>query len=329
MRALILAPFNERQLDRLRAVMDVDYESWLDTRRIHDPDELAARIAAEGISVLILEADFLFDDTFEAAVGLRFVGICRASTHQVEIDAATEHGVVVVNTPGRNARAVAEHVVGLMFALARRIPAGHRFVVGREWQSPVDAYLNMRGVELGGRTLGIIGLGAIGRELAGLAVGLGMDVVAYDPYATDAPAGVTITDLDTVASTSDFVSIHIPSTSETTGLVDAGFLARMKPTAFLVNCSDARIVETDAIVDALREQRIDGAAFDVFDTEPIAPDHPFLELTNVILTPHLGGATDETVERHSEMMVDDVLAFVEGRRPANVVNPDVFERRGR
>ncbi len=306
--------------------MDVDYHSWLDTRRLTDPDELADRIRTQGISVLVLEADFVFRETFEEAPDLRFVGICRASTSQVEIDAATEHGVVVVNTPGRNARAVAELAVGLMLSLARRIPEAHEYVVSGRWDHPVGGYVELRGAELGGRTLGIIGLGAIGTVLSAMAAGLGMRVIAYDPFVTRPVGGVVMTDLDTVAAESDFISVHVPTTAGTAGLLNARFFSLTKPSAFLINCSDAQIADRTAVVDALRTGRISAAAFDVFETQPIAPDSPLLTLHNVILTPHVGGATEETVARHSRMMADDILRFVNGSQPINIVNPDAWRQ---
>ena len=328
-RALILAPFDERQLDRLTAEMNVAHESWLDTLKLTDPDELAARIRSEGISILVLEADFVFEETFADAPGVRFVGICRASTTQVDVDAATAHGVVVVNTPGRNARAVAEHALGLIFALARRIPTAHHYVTSGHWRHPVGGYVDLRGIELAGRTLGIVGMGAIGRGLAEMGRALGMSVLGCDPYVTDPPAGVDMVDLRAVAARSDFISVHVPTMPQTVGMIDAETIDCMKPTAFLVNCSDADVIDQAALVHALTTGQIAGAALDVFETHPIAPDNPLLHLDNVILTPHLGGATVETIQRHSKMMTDDILRFVRGDRPVNLVNPEVWDRHAR
>ena len=323
-RCLILAPFHAPQLERLRAAMDVAYDSWLDTRALTDPDDLAARINDDGITALIIEADFVFRETFEACRDLRFVGVCRAATNHVDVDAATEHGVVVVNAPGRNARAVAEHALGLMLSLARRIPKAHRYAATGLWQNPAGGYTDFRGIELGARTVGIVGLGAIGQTLAAICAALGMDVIAYDPLVANPPAGVALTDLPTLASQSDFISVHAPLTPATAGMLDADFFARMKPAAYLINCSDYAIADEPALVEALSRQRIAGAALDVFPTHPIAPDNPLLGLDNVILTPHIGGATDETIRRHSRMMADDLLRFARGVRPVNLVNPEAW-----
>lgn len=324
-RGLILAPFVESELRRLRARLYVEYESWMDSRRMHDPNELAARLNGLRASVLVVELDFVFEEVFEAVPSLKFVGICRAATSHVDIEAATANGVAVVNTPGRNAQAVAEHALGLMLSLARRIPEGHSYVTGGRWLNPVGAYAELRGVELGGRTLGIVGLGAIGRRLAEMAGAIGMNCIAFDPYADVPPSGVCLKDLNEVLTDSDFVTIHAPLTGETEGLIDSRRLSLMKPEAYLVNLSDARIVDRGGLVDALESRAIAGAALDVFETHPIAPDHPLLGLDNVILTPHVGGATEETIERYSGMMVEDILRFLDGERPLNLVNPGVWE----
>ncbi len=307
--------------------MEVHYESWMETGRIHDPEELAAKLNERSESVLVLELDFVFEEVFEAAPGLEFVGVCRSATNHVDIEAATAHGVVVVNTPGRNAQAVAEHALGLMLALARRIPEGHSYVVGGRWDNPVGPYVDLRGVELAGRTLGIVGLGAIGRRLAQMAGALGMACVAYDPYVQGYLPGIRLADLDEVMACSDFISLHSPLTGETEGLIDSRRLALMKPTAYIVNLSGAGIVDRDGLATALGSGSIAGAALDVFETQPIAPDHPLLALDNVVLTPHVGGATDETIDRHSMMMADDILRFLDGERPVNLVNPEVWEGR--
>ena len=327
-RALILAPFSHDHLDRLRGVADVCYESWLDTRHIYDPEELAARIRDEGFDLLVIESDFAFEELFQGAPQLRFVGVCRNATNHVDVEAATRYGVAVVNTPGRNAQAVAEHALGLMLALARRIPAADRYVRDSLWQNPAEPYISMRGLELSERTLGIVGLGAVGGRLAEIGIALGMRVVGFDPYVEHTPRGVTLADLDYVMAESDFVSVHVPAAPETEGLLNGGRLSLMKQTAYLVSASDASVVDQEALVQALRGRRIGGAALDVFDSHPVSPQSPLLELDNVVLSPHLGGATAETVERHSQMMTDDILLFLDGRPPERIVNPAVWKQSG-
>jgi D-3-phosphoglycerate dehydrogenase len=193
----------------------------------------------------------------------------------------------------------------------------------------------MRGVELAGRTLGVIGLGAIGGRLAQMCAALGMEALAYDPYVKRPPSGVRahgcaplLVQLDELLARSDFVSLHVPDSPGTERLLDASRLALMKPAAYLINTSSPSAVEQRALADALRTRRIAGAALDVFETHPIAPDSPLLTLDNVVLTPHLGGATEETVERHSRMMADDILRYLGGQRPQHLVNPEAWKSKG-
>ena len=319
--ALILAPFADDALARLRRRASVAHESWLTTRRLYAPEELAERIERDGIDALVVESDFVFDEVFENAPSLRFVGVCRSSVSHVDLGAATRNGVIVVNTPARNAQAVAEHTLALMLALARRVVEAHNYVAQGRWRNPAEPYVALRGSELGGKTLGIVGLGAIGRALARVCAALGMSVTACDPYAQDVPPDVRMLPLDDLLAQADFVCVHAPSTAETRGMLDADKLALMKSTAYLVCASDPSVLSRDALVDALRARRIAGAAFDVFETHPVAPDNPLLTLDNVILSPHLGGATGETVERHSQAMANDLLRFWAGERPLNLVNP--------
>jgi len=326
MHALILCPFEAESIGLLRQSMRVSHESWTETQRLYHPLELAERINEEAVTAVVVESDFVFEDTLELTPGLRFVGVCRAAVNHVDVEYATAQGIVVVNTPGRNANAVAEHTLGLMLALARRIPAAHRYVQAGEWQAPTEPYIAFQGVELRGRTAGIVGLGAIGRRVAEMCVALGMKVLAYDPYAEGLFDGVESVSLEGLMSSSDFVCVHAPLTGETEGMLDARMLGLMQRRAYLVNTSDAAVLDQHALADALKEGRIAGAALDVFESHPVSPQNPLLALDNVILSPHIGGATEETVRRHSQMMTSDLLRFGRGEMPVNIVNRDAWSR---
>ena len=319
-----MAPFSADVLARLARRMDITYESWLETLKIHDPDELADRINALGAAALIVETDFIFAETLEQVSTLRFVGVCRAALNHIDVGAATEHGVLVVNAPARNGRAVAEHVLGLMIALARRIPEADRYVKEGCWKSPVEPYRSLRGIELGGRRLGIVGLGAIGRQLASIASAIGMDVLACDPYVTES-GGCELTDLKSLLARSDFIATLAPINSETTAMLDAEALSLVRPGAFLVMASGIAIADRAALLEALEAGPLAGAAIDVFDTHPVAPDSPLLSAKNVLLTPHIAGATEETIKRHSEMVADDLIRFMDGLMPLNAVNPQAID----
>ena len=328
MRALILAPFSEAALDRLSSSLVVTYESWLDTRTLWDPEKLAARLDRKSIGVLVVESDFVFEEVFDAAPRLRFVGVCRGATNQIDVDAATERGVIVVNTPGRNANAVAEHAVALMLALARRIREADAYVRGGRWINPTDPYVSLRGRELSGSNLGIIGLGAIGKALGAIGLALGMRVVAHDPYLECDVAGVEIVELEALMTSSDFVVVSVPLTDGTAGFIGEESLSLMKPTAYLIGATDISVFDRTALLLTLENRGIAGAAFDVFETHPVSPSDALLKLDNVVLTPHIGGATRETIERHSLIMAEDILRFQRGCRPLNLVNPDAWQTNG-
>ena len=330
MKSLVLAPFSTDGLAVLRDLGSASYEPWTRTQKLYDPEELGKRLTSEGIEVLVVEADFLFEELFAEASALRFAAVCRAALNQVDLDAATGAGVVVVHTPGRNARAVAELVLADMLAMARMLPQAERYIREQRWQDPTEPYVRFQGRELGGATLGVIGLGQIGRQVSWLGLGLGMRVLAHDPYVTrvtPASLKVELTSLERVLAESDFVSVHVPESDETIGLLGAAELALMKSTAYLVNVTSPSVVAQDGLADAVREGRLAGAALDVHDAHPIPPNSPFLGVPNILLTPHIGGATVETVERHSRMVAEDLQRFLAGRRPSRIANPDVWSRR--
>jgi D-3-phosphoglycerate dehydrogenase len=197
-----------------------------------------------------------------------------------------------------------------------------------KWVDPTDAYFHMRGSELWRKTVGIVGFGAIGQQVAKRLTAFDCAVLAYDPYVVSdrmKELGVIKADLDVLLKQSDIVTVHCTTTSETVGLLDGQKLSLMKPTAYIVNAASAYVVDEEALVKALRERRIAAAAFDVYRTWPVKPDDPILKLDNVVLTPHIGGATDESVLRHSQMMADDIERFLRGERPRNLVNPQVWK----
>jgi D-3-phosphoglycerate dehydrogenase / 2-oxoglutarate reductase len=324
-RALILAPFSARYLALLRKRIDVVYESWLETNTLQDPDQLGLRLASEAFGILVVEADFVFEEVFDAAPDLRLVGICRNALNQVDIPSATAHGVAVSHARGRNTNAVAEMTIGLMLSLARHIPQAHALVSGAGWRDPAIGYRQLRGREIAGSTVGVVGFGQIGREVARKCVALGATVLVSDPYVPDrdierigaAPAG-----LARLSQRADFITLHVPDDESTARLVDAEFLARMKRGAYLINTGGGAVVDPDALSSALREGVIAGAAVDVFEGHPLPATSPLMSTPNLILTPHIGGATAETVERHSKIMTSEIERLLDGKPLRYVVNPD-------
>ena len=329
MKALILAPFWPTVLERLRKSLEVVYESWLETRRLLSSEEFIDRIQGQDIEIVVIEADFLSREVFEKARKLKLVGACRGDVTHVDMAAATEHDVLVINTPARNATAVAELTIGLMLALVRNIPAAHQMVSSGGWVDPMAPYLSLRGTEVAGKTIGIVGFGAVGQRVARRLSAFETSILVYDPHVAPErikELGAQPLELDALMEQSDLVTLHCSSVPETTGLISAQRIALMKPTAYLVNTASAYVVDNQALAQALKERRIAGAAFDVYQTWPVKPEDPLLKLDNVILTPHIGGATEETVARHSQMIADDIERFLGGQRPQNMLNPEVWKK---
>lgn len=315
---------------RLRSGTRLVQRPWTDTRELADPMALGQELAREAFDAVFVEADFILPETMSAAPRLRYVGVCRGDYGHVDVAAATTAGVVVAHTPARNAAAVAELTVGLMLALLRRIPAAVHYVAAGAWQDPVAAYSEFRGQELGSQTVGIVGLGAIGRQTAALLRPFGATLVASDPALPPdhiRAAGCEPLTLDALLERATIVAVHCPSNSATRGLIGDAAIGHMPRGARLVVTTGEGVVDEHDVAAALRAGQLAGAAFDVFDTHPIRPDHPLLGAPNVLLLPHMGGATDETVRRYSRTIVDDYLRFARGERPAHLVNPEVWDHR--
>ncbi len=311
-RLLILAQFAPAYLERLRRRFEVFHESWLDTAELVDPETLGERLRTQGIDYLVIEADFVLAETFAAAPNLRFVGVCRGEIGpHVDMQAAARHGVTVISTPGRNAVAVAELTLGFMLALARRLPQAHDLVRGGHWDSALTGYGAWGGIELAGRTVGLIGLGEVGRAVARRLRALEMRVLATDPAVPVAPDGLAeMVDLATLLRQSDFVSLHCSLTPETRNLIDAAALAQMKPGVFLINTARAALVDEDALLDALHEGRVAGVALDVHRVEPLPLNSPWLAVDRAILTPHIGGASVDVVSHHSRLIAEELERFL-------------------
>ncbi len=245
---------------------------------------------------------------------LRMIATCSIGVDSFDLVAARECGIVISNQPGRTAPVVAEHAFGLMFALAKGAAYFTASMKAGRWPR-LDAYY------LRGKTLGVIGTGPIGSEMAKLAGSVGMDVIAWTYNPSDERArriGVTYVGLDELLERSDVVSLHVMLTDDSRHMINRESLASMKPGALLINCGRGGLVDTDALVEALRSGQLGGAALDVFEEEPLPTDHPLLEMEHVVLTPHCADMTPEGVELLNEGAVNNVIAFLEGR-PRNVV----------
>lgn len=264
--------------------------------------------------------DPYFRAVLDACPRLRVIARWGTGYDQVDVAACTQTGVVACNAPGQNVQAVADYVFLMLLALARRLPHQLRVMRTGGWEE-------VRGVELFQKTLGIVGLGAIGKAVARRARGFECRILAYDPYMDPAATrdlGVALTDLETLFGTADYITLHATLTPETTGLVSASLLAQMKPTAFLVNAARGPIVDEAALLQVLTAGRIAGAALDAYCTEPLPADHPFRGLPNCLCTPHSAFNTEETAAAVNRLVAQQILAVRCGDVPAGVLNPDVF-----
>jgi phosphoglycerate dehydrogenase-like enzyme len=288
----------------------------LHTTRAAGRAELFARIATADALINVRSYTALDDEAFAAAPRLKLVSILGTGTDNVDLAAARRRGISVTNTPGVGAPSVAELTIGLILAVTRGIPVSDARVRQGTWQ-------HVEGPELEGKTLGLLGLGAIGERVARLGRGFGMRVIAWS-FAHD-PAraerlGVELVERDDVFRLADIVSVHLRNTPEVRGLVGARELALMRPSGYLVNTARGALVDQDALAAALRAGQLAGAGLDVFVEEPLPPErNPFHDLTNVVLMPHAGAVTREANARSRAMPVDNIIAYLEGR-PQHVVN---------
>jgi D-3-phosphoglycerate dehydrogenase len=320
--AFVTAPFRGEGMDTLQRLADVVYDPWIEQvpLRLLDGEKLAAAVREHGAEILIVESDFVHPPVFEC--DLRVIGSCRGDPNNVDIAAATAAGIPVLNAPGRNANAVAEITVGLLFAVNRfLVPADRDVRAGEVYAGGKIPYQRYRAWELSGRTVGIVGLGAVGRAARWRFEGVGMRVLSFDPYNADATHN---DDLEGMLGECDVVSVHAVVTPETEGLIGAAQFAAMKPGAIYVNSARAMLHDTDALVAALQSGYLGGAGLDHFVGEHLPPEHPLCSMTNVVLTPHIGGATYDTEANHSKLIADDIARILAGEKPVNCVNPEVL-----
>jgi D-3-phosphoglycerate dehydrogenase len=283
------------------------------------PAELTGNV--DQFEILVVQFAPVSRWLIEAASSLKLIGVLRGGVENIDVAAATARGIAVLNTPGRNARAVAECTIGLILAEVRNIARSHALLVQGKWQR---SFPNSDAIpELCGKTVGLVGYGAVGRLVAGYLHAFGSRILAYDPYFRGDPAPAEMTDLESLLRQSDVVSIHARLTPESHHLIGRRQLALMKPTAVLVNTARSGLVDEQALIDALRRRQIMGAALDVFDVEPLPADSPLLKLDNVTITPHLASAVFSTIDsflNSPRMMAEHLRRLLMGEGPLPIVN---------
>jgi D-3-phosphoglycerate dehydrogenase len=331
LKILITTPFSDSCLKQLaEGGFEVDYRSWLETGKLHLGSSLLGILEEGQFDIVVVEGDEIKEPILEK-VPLKLIGAVRGDPNNISVSAATARGIPVVAAPGRNTVAVAELAIALMLCQARQIKKTELllrqdFYID-DFEDFAGMYTSLQGFELHGRTIGIIGLGNIGFEVAKRLTSFGVHLMVYDPYvATEKVQEVRaeIVDLDTLLRESDIVTVHCAPTDETRRMLGKREFLLMKRTAVFINTARASITDEEALLEALKTGVIAGAGLDVFSMEPVDSDNVFLELENVTVMPHMGSNTIETIERQSRIITDAIIAFVAGKIPSNVVNPEVF-----
>jgi len=280
--------------------------------------------ALKSVDAVLSGNDLVVDEVlFSLAPKLKVIAKMGVGLDMIDIDAASRHGAIGFNTPGVHNQAVADHTFAMLLAVARKIIYCDRSLREKRWE-----HTKIMGVELWQKTLGIVGLGAIGRAVALRAMGFDMKIVAHDPYWPDQFAAenrIERVPLETLFKMSDVVSLHVPLTPENKGMINAGTLRLMKPTAILINAARGEIVNEADLYRALKDSVIAGAGLDVFENEP-PTESPLLELDNVVLTPHTAAFTTEAMNSMNVGVVEQIIDYLEGKRPAHLVNADVYDQ---
>jgi D-3-phosphoglycerate dehydrogenase len=315
MHVLICDPISPRGIAYFQA--RPEFKVTVLSKRLSEAELLP--IVADVDALVVRSETKVTAKVLEAATRLKVVGRAGVGVDNVDVEAATQRGVVVMNTPGGNTITTAELTFFMLGAIARKIPAAHGSMAAGKWDRK-----QYQGTELFGKTLGVLGLGRIGGEVAKRALAFGMRVVAYDPFLNEARArqlGVEqALDPDVVYRESDFITVHMPVTSETRGMLNSGAFAKMKPSVRIVNCARGEIVNETDLVAALESGRVGAAALDVFSVEPLPADHKLRTLPNVVLTPHLGASTEEAQEKCGLEVAEIISGFLLTGEVRNAVN---------
>ncbi|MCT7960400.1 phosphoglycerate dehydrogenase [Laspinema sp. D1] len=322
-KVLVSDPIDQAGLDILSQVAQVDVKTGLSNEEL-------VQIIPEYDALMIRSGTRVTQEIIEAGNQLKIIGRAGVGVDNVDVPAATRKGIVVVNSPEGNTIAAAEHALAMMLALSRYIPDANHSVKNGKWDR--KSYV---GAEVYKKTLGIVGLGKIGSHVAAAAKALGMKLIAYDPFISLERAdhlGCRLVDMDLLFRESDYITLHIPKTSETANLINAEALAKMKPTVRIINCARGGIIDEAALAEALKEGRIGGAALDVYENEPLEADSPLRSLgKEAILTPHLGASTAEAqinVAIDVAEQIRDVLLGLPARSAVNIpgLYPDALEK---
>ncbi len=314
MKVLISEKVSGAGIERLREHVDVDVRTDLTAEELAD-------VIGDYDALVVRSGTRVDSDLLERAENLKVIGRAGIGLDNVDVDAATKQGVLVVNAPQSNVLSAAEHTMALLLAQARNVPQAHNALVGGSWERE-----RWQGIELHGKTLGIVGLGRVGTLVAQRASAFGMRIVAFDPYIAPTRAaqmGVELVDtVEEICRRADFITIHLPKTSETVGIIGDHELELVRPWVRIVNTARGGLIDEDALLRGLESGRVGGASIDVFDGEPVT-DHPLFGLPNVVVTPHLGASTAEAQDKVGLAIAEQLLLALRGDFVPYAVNVDV------
>jgi D-3-phosphoglycerate dehydrogenase len=322
----------------------VEQVGMVDKGRVLTEEELISAI--KGKDVLLVEFDPVTEKVLEEAEDLKLIASVRGGAKaNIDVEAANKRSIPIVNCPGRNCDTVADFTMGLMLSLSRGIAKAHKQIKDElitdekhyyengfckgdvNWVGDTSekfAYLQYKGPTLANKRLGLLGYGAIAREVAKRALAANMNVVAYDPYVDQntIEQDVELVSMEEVMSSSDFISIHLRVTPETRNMLGRKELEMMKENTYFINTARAAVVDYDVLIELLQENKIKGAAFDVYPEEPLPPGHPLINLDNVVLTPHIGGASLDPYQRSYKMLLEDIERFLDNKEFKRLYNPE-------
>lgn len=315
MKILVCDPISPKGIELLR--QRPEFEVVVLPKRLTEAELLP--IVGDVVAMVVRSETKVSEKVIAGAPLLRVVGRAGVGVDNVDVEAATQRGVVVMNTPGGNTISTAELSFTMLLSLARKVPQAHLSMAAGKWDRK-----QFQGTELSGKTLGVLGMGRIGGEVARRALAFGMTVLAYDPFLTEARArslGVElIADLDNLYRDSDFITVHMPVTEHTRGMLNTAAFARMKPKVSIVNCARGEIIVEADLIAALDSGKVTGAALDVFSQEPLPAEHPFRKHPNIILTPHLGASTQEAQEKCGIEVAEVIAGYLVTGEVRNAVN---------
>lgn len=334
MEIFFTAEYDKKQLNEINSLGNVTFDGWAVGLPKLKEEELLEK--SKNADIIITSYDDITRNVIENAKNLKLIVCTRATPVNVDVKAANEKGIPVIYTPGRNSDSTAEFAIGLMLSIARKIPMAYKSLkegkfLGNPlenkktkkglkddviWDMNMDSpYVIFKGTQLKGKTLGIVGYGSIGKRVGNIARAFGMKLIIFDPYQGEVDIeqiGVEkATTLNYLMKESDFITLHMKVNEKTKKIINEDLISLMKKTAYLINCSRGAVLDEEAIIKALKNNSIAGAAFDVYESEPLSNNHPFVsELDNVVITPHIAGATNAVLTNHTKMIISEINRFI-------------------